>query len=53
MNYSIVANDKVLMRDLSLSEAQENIEQMKRMIMAGIATNYSEKDLEIRCDENK
>jgi len=53
MTYSIVANDRVLMQDLSLSEAQKNIEQMRQMIMAGIATNYSENDLEIRCDDQK
>jgi|TARA_B100000085_G_scaffold47862_1_gene41153 hypothetical protein len=53
MKYSIVADGKVLVKDLSLIEAEDQLDQMKKMIMAGIATNYSEQDLEIRCHVNK
>jgi len=53
MKYSIVADGKVLMKELSLIEAEDQLDQMRKMIMAGIATNYSENDLEIRCDDIK
>ncbi len=53
MKYSIVADGKVLMKNLSLIEAKNQLDQMRKMIMAGIATNYSEKDLEIQCNDTK